>query len=202
MLFRSIQYALKNKLRLPTKANFIVTYKGFPPAAQRAFQDAVDIWAGLLTSSVPIRVNASWEKLADGVLGSASPADYTRNFDGTQKAFTWYPMAMAEKIAQRELNGSNPDITARFGSTINWYLSNAGAPGTGQFDFTSTVLHELGHGLGFTGSLRVASNLGSWGLGSDSPFIFDQYVENGSGQQLVSTTNFLNPSAKDRKSVV
>ena len=191
-----IQYALKNKLRLPTKANFIVTYKGFPPAAQRAFQDAVDIWAGLLTSSVPIRVNASWEKLADGVLGSASPADYTRNFDGTQKAFTWYPMAMAEKIAQRELNGSNPDITARFGSTINWYLSNAGAPGTGQFDFTSTVLHELGHGLGFTGSLRVASNSGSWGLGSGSPFIFDQYVENGSGQQLVSTTNFLNPSAK------
>ncbi len=191
-----IQDALKNKTRLAAQSTFVVTYKGFPPAAQKAFQDAVDIWAGLISSPIPIRINANWEKLDDGVLGAASPADFVRNFDGAQKAFTWHPIALAEKLARKEINGTEPDLTARFSSTVNWYLGSAGAPATGQYDFTSTVLHEIGHGLGFTGSLRVASGSGSWGYGTGSPFIFDQYVENAAGQLLVSTDNFKNPSTQ------
>jgi Secretion system C-terminal sorting domain len=191
-----IQDALKNRARMIAKSTFIVNYKGFPPAAQKAFQDAVDIWSGLISSPVVIRIDANWEKLDDGVLGAASPADFVRNFDGAQKAFTWHPIALAEKLARKEINGTEPDITARFSSTVNWYLGSAGAPATGQYDFTSTVLHEIGHGLGFTGSMRVATNSGSWGYGTGSPFIFDQYIENVAGLLLVSTDNFKNPSTQ------
>ena len=181
------------------KATFIVTYNGFSPAAQKSFQAAVDIWANLISSPVPIRISATWRAIESGtsggtILGQASPADFTRNFPGQLKASTWYPMALAEKLAGQELNSINePDITAEFNSSAPWYLGVA-APGNNQFDFTSVVLHELCHGLGFTASLRVNGNNGSWGFGTGAPFAYDQFVENGSTQQLISTANFANPS--------
>ena len=42
----------------------------------------------------------------------------------------------------------------------------------------SVVLHELGHGLGFAGSMDVDGALGSWGLGTAFPIIYDRFVEN------------------------
>lgn len=188
------------------KATFIVTYNGFSPAAKNSFQAAVDIWANLITSPVPIRITATWRVIDSGsnsgtILGQASPADFTRNFPGQIRANTWYPMALAEKIAGQELNSVNdPDITAEFNSSAPWYLGVA-APGANQFDFTSVVLHELCHGLGFTSSMRVpvsatgvVGNTGSWGYGTGSPFAFDPFLENGSSQQLINTTDFANTS--------
>ncbi|WP_082892883.1 MULTISPECIES: T9SS type A sorting domain-containing protein [Emticicia] len=181
------------------KTTFIVTYNGFSPAAQRAFQAAVDIWANLISSPVPIRITATWRAIDSGntggtILGQASPADFTRNFPGQQRYNTWYPIALAEKIAGQELNSINdPDITAEFNSSAPWYLGTA-APGANQFDFTSVVLHELCHGLGFTASLRVNSTNGQWGFGTGSPFVYDHFVENGTAQLLINTANFANPS--------
>ncbi|WP_394993814.1 T9SS type A sorting domain-containing protein [Emticicia sp.] len=181
------------------KATFIVTYNGFSPAAQKSFQAAVDIWANLISSPVPIRITATWRTIDSGtgggtILGQASPGDFTRNFPGQQRANTWYPISLAEKIAGQELNSVNDaDITAEFNSAAPWYLGLA-APGANQFDFTSVVLHELCHGLGFTSSLRVNGNTGSWGFGTGSVFAFDPFFENGSSQQLINTTNFANPS--------
>ncbi len=181
------------------KATFIVTYNGFSPAAQRAFQAAVDIWANLITSPIPIRITATWRAIDSGTgggttLGQASPGDFTRNFPGQQRAGTWYPIALAEKISGQELNSINePDITADFNSTAPWYLGLA-APPANQFDFTSVVLHELCHGLGFTSSMRVSGNNGSWGFGTGSPFVYDHFLENGSSQQLLNATDFANNS--------
>ena len=183
------------------KSTFIVTYNGFSPAAQKSFQAAVDIWANIISSSVPIRITATWRAIDSGtgggtILGQASPGDFSRNFPGQLRANTWYPMALAEKLAGQELNSVNdPDITAEFNSAAPWYLGVA-APGNNQFDFTSVVLHELCHGLGFTSSLRVSGNNGSWGFGTGTPFAFDPFFENGSSQQLISTANFANPSVK------
>ena len=181
------------------KSTFIVDYIGFSPAAKNSFQAAVDIWANIISSPVPIRIRATWRKIDSGtgggtILGQASPADFTRNFPGQLRAGTWYPMALAEKLAGQELNSVNdPDITADFNSTAPWYLGVA-APPANQFDFTTIVLHELCHGLGFTSSFRKSGNNGAWGFGTGSNFAFDTFVENGSLQQLINTTNFKNPS--------
>jgi hypothetical protein len=207
---KEVEDALKGKyVRSTTKATFIVTYNGFSPAAQKAFQLAVDIWSNLISSPVPIRINAIWHPIdSDGVsgtiLGQASPADFTRNFPGQQKADTWYPIALAEKIAGQELNSINePDITAEFNSSAPWYLGTS-TPARNEFDFASVVLHELCHGLGFTSSLRstATSSTASWGYDTGSPFIFDQFVENGSGQLLIDTGIFPNPSAPLRQQLI
>src|SRR6478735_3670967 len=45
------------------KSTFVVTYHGFPANAKAAFQRAVDLWAILVKSPVPIRIDATWKSL-------------------------------------------------------------------------------------------------------------------------------------------
>lgn len=181
----------------PRTANFVVTYNGFTPQAQTAFQFAVDIWSTILTSSVPIRVTANWTPLSPGVLGSAGASTIFRDFPNAPQAQTWYAVALAEKLAGNTLNHpDSADINANFSSTLpNWYLGTDGNAPPGTFDFVSVVLHELCHGLGFFGSMTVSGGLGSWGFGTGFPVIYDRFTENGAGQQLIDTNIFPNNSA-------
>jgi len=181
---------------LPT-ADIQVTYIGFPTNAQTAFQYAVDIWEVLITSTVTIKVTARWTPLDPGVLGSAGATALYRDFGGAPVPGTWYPVALAEKLAGGNVNHpDSSEINANFNSTQpSWYFGTDGNPPSGQYDLVTVVLHELGHGLGFFGSMTVASGMGSWGGGTGFPFIFDRFAENGSGQQLINTSIFPNPSA-------
>ncbi|MEI9919050.1 MAG: T9SS type A sorting domain-containing protein [Bacteroidota bacterium] len=141
--------------------NFEVDYEGFTTEAQAAFQEAVDIWASLLQSPVTIRIHARWTPLATGVLGSAGPGSYVRNFAAAPDFGAWYPIAVAEKIAGVELNASDDyDIEATFNSTQSaWHFGLTGSnPPAGKYDLVSIVLHEIGHGLGITHAYDVVNN--------------------------------------------
>ena len=63
---------LRKSVNLTNSAcsNFVVNYDGFTPEAQAAFQYAVDIWAHIIESQVPINVNAKFEVVTniDGVV--------------------------------------------------------------------------------------------------------------------------------------
>jgi S-layer homology domain len=174
---------------------FAVTYDGFTPQAQAAFQYAVDIWSAQLTSPVTIRVQAHWTSLDPGVLGQAGASYYMRNFSGAPVSNTWYPAALANKLAGTDLVSNDDDIEAYFNSDYasSWYFGTDTTP-SGKLNFTSVVLHELGHGLGFSGSMTVASGKGSWGsLGSAT--IYDRFAVDGVGQSLLNTSLYPNPSA-------
>jgi hypothetical protein len=168
-------------------ATFQVRYSGFTPAAQAAFQRAVDIWAAQVSSAVPITVNARWEPLDDGVLGAAGPGTFYRDFAGAPRADEWYPIALADKLAGTDLLPDKADIEARFNSNYgSWYFGDGDTP-SDKSNFTSVVLHELGHGLGFSGSARYdeSTGHGQWGLGSGFPFAYDRFVYNGLEEQLI-----------------
>lgn len=189
------------KGKIKARSTFIVDYNGFSTQAKNAFQEAIDIWAGFVNSPVPIRVVAYWQPLEKNTLGSATPFDFTRNFPGQQKNRVWYPIALAEKIAGQELNSPGEyDVLARFNSDFNW--SYSGTPASQQFDLTSVVLHELCHGLGFTGSWSVNANTGSWGRGTSSPFVYDTFLYNDSDNQLTDTLKFRNNSASLRSQLI
>ncbi len=179
-----------------TAANFDVTYNGFSGEAQTAFQYAVDIWAALITSPVNIKVVANWTPLGAGVLGSAASYTFYRGFNNAPRTNTWYPVALAEKLYGSGLNhADSTDLIANFNSNFSsWYFGTDGNTPSGRYDFVSVVLHELCHGLGFQGSMDISGTQGSWGLGSGYPFAFDHYAQNGSGQSLLNTTLFPNPS--------
>ena len=168
----------------PEAATFVVTYTGFSPAARAAFQRAVNIWAGRLTSPVPITISAQFQPLGANVLGQAGPNFFWRNFPGAPVAGTWYVDALANKRHGAQLDPS-PDIVAQFNSSFpNWHFGAGPAP-AGKYDFTSVVLHEIGHGLGFLGLGNVSAGRGSVrALGA--PSIYDRFTENASGKKMLS----------------
>ncbi len=188
----------------PHTATITVNFLGtWDSQAQAAFQYAADIWETQITSAVPIVVDAEWTSLPSGVLGSAGATSVYRNFSGAPMSDTWYPVALANKLANSDLNGGTAEIHAQFNSAFSgWYFGTDGNPPSNQHDFVSVVLHELGHGLGFFGSMIVddgdgsngdecggTANIGCWGNGSGLPFVYDRFTENGSGAALLSFPN-------------
>lgn len=135
-------------------SNFDVTYIGFTPEAQAAFQHAVDIWSHIIESPVLIRIVARFEPLGANTLGSASPATFN-TVSGAPRIDPnrWYPAALYEKLLGQdrgEFEEAN-DIDTRFNSEFDFYFGIDGNPPSNKHDFVSIVLHELGHGLGFVG---------------------------------------------------
>ncbi|HEY7495639.1 MAG TPA: hypothetical protein VIH59_31615 [Candidatus Tectomicrobia bacterium] len=156
---------------------------GATRGAQRlnAFQHAANIWAGLLASTVTIRVSARFDPLpcaaTSAVLGSAGPTSAVRDFSEALVASTWYPAALANALRGSDFNTSLDDINATFNSAIGttcpfpqvWYYGLDASPPAGQIDFVSVVVHELGHGLGFLTFVDLVS--GAKLLGFDDTFM-------------------------------
>lgn len=184
---------IKNPNRVQT-ATVTVNYTGFTAQAQAAFQFAVDIWQTQITTPINITVNANFVSLGAGILGSAGPNGLLRDFTGAPQANTFYARALADKLSNSNIGGTNLEITANFNSDFtNWYFGTDGATPFTEFDFVSVVLHELGHGFGFLGFGDVSGGNGSVRLGAPAnPSIYDRFVENGSGTPI---TSFTDPSA-------
>jgi hypothetical protein len=187
----------RQRPRGASAASIQVTFgAGWSAPAQAAFQYAAGLWAPLLDSPVPIRVQANWAALPAGVLGSAGPVTYRRNFAGAPAPDRWYAEALANRLAGVDLGPGNADINATMSSAFaNWYFGTDGNTPAGQYDFVSIALHELGHGLGFIGSARVSSGQGDWGYGTGSAYSYDAWVQNAAGAAIINTGAFPNPSA-------
>ncbi|WP_082063743.1 T9SS type A sorting domain-containing protein [Draconibacterium sediminis] len=185
------------------KAEIIVDYNGFTPEAQVAFAYAVSIWETIIESDMPIRMQANWENnLGTNVLGSCGPETYYKDFKDAPFKGRYYPVAIAEKIAKREMNGeSRYDMIANFNSNVDWYYgTDMNCPDT-LYDLVTVVMHEIGHGLGFTGFFFVddAESQGAYGYYEfGDATSFDLLVEQGAadGEQLVDTSFFENKSAE------
>lgn len=188
----------KNGGREQNSATIEVTYIGFPEdvngiGPHASFQAAVDIWEGLITSSMPIRIEARWTPLSAGVLGSANYTSAYANFEGAQKLNVFYPVAIAEKITGREMNGGEPDLFANFSSSIDWHLDPNTEP-FGKYDLKTVVMHEIGHGLGFSGTFTVSGTQGRFGLSTTTiPIAYDVPIRNGANANLIET--YTSPSA-------
>ena len=91
----------------PTPAAPIGGNNGATLGDQRliAFQHAADIWGATLDSDVVIRIQASFNPLAVGVLGSAGALTASRDFAARgcflalEFPATWYGAALANKRA-------------------------------------------------------------------------------------------------------
>jgi len=125
------------------------------------FQTAGLIWGTHLQSDVTIVVNARFDPqlctATSAVLGSAGAITVASDFPGAPLSNTWYPIALANKLAGEDLTPTANEISATFNLTLDsgtclggsrWYYGYDHAHGT-DLDLLPTVLHEIGHGLGF-----------------------------------------------------
>ncbi len=158
----------------PTPATPVGGNTGTTLGEQRliAFRYSADIWAHLINSKVEIVVSATFAPINRGtdscnILGAAGPADFVTNFTNAPKQNVWYPIALANSIAGRDLRPNDPDITAQFNSLIDdptqcptggtWYYGLDGNHGAGKVDLVVVLLHELAHGLGISGTTSVTT---------------------------------------------
>jgi len=198
--------AFQQNLAAPDQAegaNIVVNYlgSGWTNEARTAFEYAVDIWESLITSPLPIVVDAQFGPLNPGILGGAGPTTIYRDFPNAPQPNTWFPVATANKLANTDLNPSAADIQATFSSAYpNWYFGTGSTTPADKINFSTVVLHELGHGLGFFGSMRVDNGSGNnectgiAGIGcygyDGFPAIYDRYTENGAGTALLNFSNY------------
>ncbi|MBN2390429.1 MAG: hypothetical protein JXR84_06885, partial [Anaerolineae bacterium] len=165
------------------------------PDAQTAFEYTKGIWESLINSSVTIQIDACWAELDPGVLGYSGADSYHRNFTNAPESDTWYQSSLANALSGSDLNGtSDPDMHIAYSRTYDWYFGTDGQTPSTEMDFVTVVLHEIAHGLGFSGSMNVSAGQGSWGYSTSYPFIYDRFAENGAGQSLINTGLFPNPS--------
>jgi hypothetical protein len=174
-------------------------------ARRAAFEHAADIWGAALAGPRTVVVDAAMNPLGgDGsgaVLGMAGATSVARDFSGAPFPSTWYPVALANQLADQDLV-AGAEIEATFNGDVDngvvlggtdWYYGTDGNPG-GDIDFVSVVLHELGHGLGFFD--MVNQSTGAWLSGYPDAYgrnLFysgvGQFPSLGDGQRLSALTS-------------
>jgi hypothetical protein len=164
-------------------SKFAVTYNSFPIWARAEVQAALDTWAANFKSSVDITVTATWGRSANSdVLGSARPGSYFAGFIGAPDSTLWYPSALANALAGKDLDRDNAEIIIQVNSAANWNQRGDDKPRTTEYDLESVILHEVAHGLGFL-SADVYDKF--FGFGSiDQPTPFDAYIQTPDGRRL------------------
>ena len=136
-----------------------------------AYQYAADLWSAVLAGNTPVRITASFQPLpctpTGGTLASAGALSVFRDYAGAIPG-TWYHIALAKGMLGQDLNApSGNDIQTRFNGDIgvnpncltgsDWYYGLDGNTPAGQINFLNVVMHEIGHGLGFSGFENVTS---------------------------------------------
>ncbi len=199
---------LKNHSARTQTTNLNIVYDGFPldNQAKNSLQAALDIWKSLIQTPVTVNILVRWRSITSNTPGLTTLAFATwgsvhANFDGAPKLNVYYPAALADKIAGRNLNnvplnittGSGFDIIATFNSQIAWNFT-ATTPQANKTHLTTVALHEFGHGLGFTDSFDVDNlSIGSFGIGPiRAPIIFDVSVENETARAFNQPNNSSN----------
>jgi hypothetical protein len=139
------------------------------------YQFAADLWGSTLTTDVDVKVAASFAALtcdaSSAVLGSAGT--YWISFDNSFPVpGAWYHQALANQLAGRNIIAEDsPDdyatapyeILSQFNANLGqagclegsgWYYGLDGNTPAGMISFLDVVMHEIGHGLGFSGFIN------------------------------------------------
>ena len=164
-----------------------------------AFTHAANIWGQTLTTATPIIINAQFSALSctatGAVLGSAGATQVFGGFPGALKADTWYSYALANKLYGSEISDTpGAQINANFNANLgqpgcltgtSFYLGLDANHGS-NVDFVTTLLHEMGHGVGF----QTFTNGSTGAQLAGYPSVWDHYLlDNTTNKLWVNMTN-------------
>jgi hypothetical protein len=174
---------LSSAKNLEAVSKFDVTYNNFPDWAKKEVQDSLDIWAANFRSTVPITVDATWERSkSENILGSARGGSYFSSFPGAPDPGLWYVSALANALSGKDLDKNNPEIVIQVNSEAPWNSRGDGKPTRTEYDLRSVFLHEVGHGLGFSSNDSYELVFGVGTLTMPTPF--DAYLQTEDGKRL------------------
>lgn len=163
---------------------------------------AAQLLGARIASTETIRFGISFDALdcapnsAD--LGAGGPASLVVGFPGALRLSTFYPIALANALAGRDLEPQRVDVSASFSSALdapaqadclngaNWYYGLDDARPPGMLNFISTAVHEFIHGLGFVSFVTLqddpataeneAGRFLADGMGNRFPDIYSVFI--------------------------
>ena len=132
------------------------------------YQYAASLWGSVLTTDIDVHIGASFSALdcdaTGAVLGSAGPTTIflSSSFPLPE---AWYHASLADQIAGEDLinDGVTPEIASQFNANLGqsnclagsgWYYGLDGKTPANMISFLDVVMHEIAHGLGFSGFLN------------------------------------------------
>lgn len=129
--------------------------------AQRraAFEHGVSIWAGHLDGTIPLIIRAEFNSLDAGVLGETPLPPLGSGFSSFPEPGYIFVAALASQLEDNDIFGHpfddfhmevrfNTDFEAVPSGSGKWYYGTDGLVPSGDSDFVSVALHEMGHSLG------------------------------------------------------
>ncbi len=165
------------------------------------YKRAFELWGNVLDSDVPVVVQATWAPLSctatSGVLGSAGTTSVFSDFPQVIIPGHWYHSALADALAQEDLNPGVADIRTFFNINLGkpgclqnsgWYygLDNNEAPN--QIDFLTVLMHEVAHGLGFSNFVNESTGVMLAGI----PDVYTAHTKD-----MISDRQWNNPEMTD-----
>ncbi len=154
------------------------------------FLHAADLWTAVLNPKVDIYVWARFVPLGANVLGSAGPITVESEFVGAEYPDLWYHQALANHLKgvdnephdatflPNAADTANPtdEISARFATGFPFYFgldnNEEASPDPADIDLLAVVLHEMGHGLGFSNLVNEGNGTQLAGIGD----VYSQYT--------------------------
>lgn len=185
-------------------------------ARRNLFDAVLGAWGTTLASATPVDVLVTWQRLpcqagAGAVLGGAVPLFVVAEDEPGAFPFThtWYPVALGEALAGTDISGApatgGGDIVVIMSSALDdeclgagtgLYYGLDGHPPSNRIDVAPVVLHELGHGLGFSSFVDETTGEELEGMpGVYDRFVFDEdlgraWPELSDGERRASAVNF------------
>ncbi|UCF37680.1 MAG: hypothetical protein JSU96_02080 [Acidobacteriota bacterium] len=170
------------KVQGAIQSEWVVNFSGFSPEAKTAFLHAVLVWADLISSNVPIVIDAFVDDSASGA------AVVSISFTGPwilSGEDVFLPAALTDHIIGYDAEPGQPDIVVAVRrDQSEFYFGLDGATPANKLDFVSIIVHELAHGLGISSSYVVGGDgKGYYGYETDPPspdqplpLVFDTFV--------------------------
>ena len=187
----TIQLNFNSGFDTSTSITAIDGNNGTTVGAQRklSFIKAAEIIADQVSSAVTIVVDASFAALScttsSATLGSAGASGnlgYPSSPPAGIDVNTFYPIGLMNAITGSDADGGTNDVAAQFNANIGtsgclqasngWYYGFA-TPAANYIGFTTVLLHEITHGLGFASLTNPSS--GAKASGYDDIFSNNLY---------------------------
>lgn len=152
-----------------------------------ALEEAAATLGGWFNHSATVQMAVSSTNVDDGGLAAAS-SEY--DDAGASVGFGNRGVVGTKIITGNDLNGADPDGEVEVNFFHDWHYGDS--VGVDEFDFKSTIIHEVLHAIGFASFIdEDGSDLNDQPPGTQGYWIpFDQYLSDNTGLSLIDSNNF------------